>query len=191
MAQRDWRALKRDATRRRLTEAAYELIAERGYDAVSVADVAEAADVSVPTFYAYFRTKEHVVLPDQDLDWIRTHLARTPADLPLPERIRLGLHAIVGEIEEHARAESVRRWQLVRAEPVLQRRAYERERASAGSLAEVLGVDLATSEGAADVVVLSACLSASTTAFLRWAETGGTRPLAELIDEAFAALRSI
>lgn len=191
MGQRDWRALKRDATRRRLTEATYELIAEHGYDTVSVADIAETADVSVPTFYAYFRTKEHVVLPDQDLAWISAHLARTPADLPLPERIRIGLHGIVADIEEHARAESVRRWQLVRAQPVLQRRAYERERASARALAEVLGVDLATSAGAADVVVLSACMSASTTAFLRWAETGGSRPLAELIDEAFAALRSI
>ncbi|SDG86761.1 TetR/AcrR family transcriptional regulator [Klenkia brasiliensis] len=191
MANEDWRTLKRDATRRRLTDAAYELFAAHGYDAVSVADIAEAADVSVPTFYAYFRTKEHVVLPEQDLSWIRTHLSRTPADLPLPERIRLGLHAIVGEIEEHARPESIRRWQLVHAEPALRRRAYDRERASADSLAEVLGVDLATPEGAADVVVLSACLSASTTSFLRWAETGGTRPLTELIDEAFAALRSI
>ncbi|GHE09715.1 TetR/AcrR family transcriptional regulator [Klenkia taihuensis] len=191
MAQQDWRALKRDATRRRLTESAYELIAEHGYEAVSVADIAEAADVSVPTFYAYFRTKEHVVLPDQDLAWISGHLSRTPADLPLPERIRVGLHAIVAEIEQHARAESIRRWELVRAEPALRRRAYERERASAGALAEVLGVDLATSEGAADVVVLSACLSASTTAFLRWAGTSGTRPLVELIDEAFTALRSI
>ncbi|MCO7222508.1 TetR/AcrR family transcriptional regulator [Klenkia sp. PcliD-1-E] len=191
MVNRDWRAQKRDATRRRLVAAAFDLIAQRGYEAVSVADIAEAADVSVPTFYAYFRTKEHVVLPEQDLAWIGAHLARQPADLPLPERIRRGLHAMVAELQTAEQEDLLRRWTLVHQQPALRSRAYDRERASAAALADALGVDLVTSAGAADVVVVSACLSASTTAFLRWAASGGDRPLTELVDEAFEALRSI
>ncbi len=84
MVQRDWRAQKRDATRRRLSTAAFALFAERGYDAVSVGDIAQAAGVSVPTFYAYFRTKEHVVLPDQDALWIDFHLTRQPTSSTSP-----------------------------------------------------------------------------------------------------------
>lgn len=41
-------------TRRALSEAAARLFLERGYDAVSVADVADAADTSVTTLFSYF-----------------------------------------------------------------------------------------------------------------------------------------
>ena len=70
-------------------------------------------------------------------------------------------------------------------------RAADRQYASSALLVEALGIDLSTSAGAADVVVVSACLTAATTAFVRWAATGGGRPVGDLIDEAFAALRSI
>ncbi len=191
VAARDWRARKRDATRQRLSAAAFALFAERGYDAVSVGDIAAAAGVSVPTFYAYFRTKEHVVLPDQDALWIDSHFAGQPAGLDLTERIRRGLRAMVDDLPPEALAERLSRWSLVLAVPALRLRAAERQQASAAVLVQATGVDLATSEGAADVVVVAACLTAATTAFLRWAATGGEHPIGDLLDEAFDALRSI
>jgi len=189
--ERDWRALKRQSTRRRLTEAAFELFDERGYAAVSVGDIAARADLSVPTFYAYFRTKEHVVLPDQDLDWIADHLAAQPPGLPLPEQLRLGLQAMVAGLDPVQEQHLLRRWRYVRADAGLQLRGADRENRSARVVVEALGVDIATAEGAADVVVVVACLRAATAALLRWAATDGRHPLAELIDEAFAALRSM
>ena len=191
MEGRDWRALKRQGTRRRLTEAAFELFDEHGYAAVTVGDIAERADLSVPTFYSYFRTKEHVVLPDQDALWIGDHFSRQPADLPLTERIRRGLRAMTDDLPPEVLAELLSRWSMVLASPALLLRAADRQHASTTVLGDQLGIDLTTSEGAADVVVIAACLTAATTAFMRWAATSGERVLGDLLDEAFAALRSI
>ncbi|WP_328929002.1 TetR/AcrR family transcriptional regulator [Streptomyces sp. NBC_00190] len=53
---------KKLRTRHRLAATALELFLERGFDAVSVADVAAAAEVSKPTLFRYFPSKEDLVL---------------------------------------------------------------------------------------------------------------------------------
>ena len=58
----DWRARKRDQTHQRIYETGMRLFAERGYDRVSVGDIAREAKVSVPTFYAHYENKEHIVM---------------------------------------------------------------------------------------------------------------------------------
>jgi AcrR family transcriptional regulator len=55
------RERKKQQTRRRIASAALELFAERGFDNVPVAQVAQAADVSEATVFNYFRTKEDLV----------------------------------------------------------------------------------------------------------------------------------
>lgn len=191
MTREDWREKKRGATRLRLSQAAFALFERDGYEATSVGDIATAADVSVPTFYAYFRTKEHVVFPDQDGAWIAGLLTEQPADLPLPERVRRGLQRLVAQLTESDAQALLHRWWLALTVPALRSRGADRETASTAALVDVLGIDLSTSEGAAQVVVIGACMAASTTAFLRWAATDGERDLGELVDEAFEALRSI
>ncbi|WP_026415320.1 TetR/AcrR family transcriptional regulator [Actinomadura oligospora] len=57
------RERKKRATRRHLAEVATRLFVERGFDAVTMAEIAEAADVSVKTVYNYFVAKEDLVLP--------------------------------------------------------------------------------------------------------------------------------
>jgi AcrR family transcriptional regulator len=52
------RERKKQQTRQRITDAASTLFAERGFDAVRVAEVAVAADVSEATVFNYFPTKE-------------------------------------------------------------------------------------------------------------------------------------
>lgn len=52
------RELAKDNTRRRLRRAAMGLFLERGFDAVTTTEVAEAADVSPATLFNYFDTKE-------------------------------------------------------------------------------------------------------------------------------------
>src|SRR3954454_9227982 len=52
------RERKKQQTRRHLADTARRLFAERGFDAVTVADVARAAEVSEATVFNYFRTKE-------------------------------------------------------------------------------------------------------------------------------------
>jgi AcrR family transcriptional regulator len=56
------RERKRQRTHEAISEAAIALFLARGFDAVSVADVAAAAEVSKPTLFKYFATKEDLVL---------------------------------------------------------------------------------------------------------------------------------
>lgn len=50
------------ATRRRLLDAALELAAEGGYEAVGMRPVAAKAGVSAPTAYQYFSSKDHLLV---------------------------------------------------------------------------------------------------------------------------------
>lgn len=56
------RERKKQETRQRLMEAALRLFHEHGYDATTVEQIAEAADVAKGTFFNYFETKE-MLLP--------------------------------------------------------------------------------------------------------------------------------
>jgi AcrR family transcriptional regulator len=55
------RERKKQQTRRLLADTARQLFAERGFDAVTVAEIAYAADVSEPTIFNYFPRKEDLV----------------------------------------------------------------------------------------------------------------------------------
>ncbi|WP_326596503.1 TetR/AcrR family transcriptional regulator [Streptomyces sp. NBC_01803] len=56
------RERKKQQTRQHISDVATGLFLERGFDAVTVAEVAEAADVSVNTVYNYFPAKEDLFL---------------------------------------------------------------------------------------------------------------------------------
>ncbi|MGW8766472.1 TetR/AcrR family transcriptional regulator [Streptomyces sp. NPDC055815] len=56
------RERKKARTRQALSDAAIALFLEKGFDGVSVAEVAAAAEVSKPTLFRYFPAKEDLVL---------------------------------------------------------------------------------------------------------------------------------
>jgi AcrR family transcriptional regulator len=56
------RERKKQATRAALADAAWNLAAEHGVGAVTIDDIAQAADVSPRTFFNYFSSKEEAVL---------------------------------------------------------------------------------------------------------------------------------
>jgi len=55
------RGRRRVTTRRRLLDAARRLVAERGVDGLTVAEITDAADVGFGTFYGYFETRDNLV----------------------------------------------------------------------------------------------------------------------------------
>jgi AcrR family transcriptional regulator len=61
------RERKKRETRQRIADVAMGLFMLRGFEKVTVADVAEAADVSVNTVFNYFRTKEDLFFDRQDV----------------------------------------------------------------------------------------------------------------------------
>lgn len=80
------RARKRRRTHTAISEAAISLFLEHGFDQVSVAQVAEAAEVSRRTLFAYFPSKEDLVvhrLADHETEAARVVRARPAHTTPL------------------------------------------------------------------------------------------------------------
>ena len=78
------RERKKAKTRAAIREQALRLFREQGYDATTVEQIADAADVSPSTFFRYFPTKEDVVLQDDmELRWAAAVRAQPPQLSPL------------------------------------------------------------------------------------------------------------
>src|SRR6478735_8136271 len=79
------RQRKKDATHQAITDAAWDLFAEKGYEETSVNDIAERANVAPRTFFRYFPTKEDVIYPEFEemLQRVRDEFFRRPPDEPL------------------------------------------------------------------------------------------------------------
>jgi AcrR family transcriptional regulator len=79
------RERKKLRTRQLITETAMRLFAERGFDAVPVAAVARAAEVSEATVFNYFPTKEDLVY--QGMEAFEAELLASVRDRPAGESI--------------------------------------------------------------------------------------------------------
>ncbi|HMJ53345.1 MAG TPA: TetR/AcrR family transcriptional regulator [Polyangiaceae bacterium] len=55
------RERKKAATRRRIAEAALELVRERGYEGATIDEIVARVDVSQPTFYKYYPSKDAIL----------------------------------------------------------------------------------------------------------------------------------
>ncbi|MDP4506805.1 TetR/AcrR family transcriptional regulator [Nonomuraea turcica] len=80
------RERKKQRTHAAISDAAITLFLEHGFNQVSVAQVAEAAEVSKRTLFAYFPTKEDLVvhrLADHETESARVVRARPPRTDPL------------------------------------------------------------------------------------------------------------
>ena len=75
---------KQRQARQRIIEAARELFLERGFDGVSVGDIAERAEVGRTTFFRHFGDKQEVVFANEQelLDTITA--ARQAGSTPAP-----------------------------------------------------------------------------------------------------------
>jgi len=93
------RERKRRRTFKAIHDAALRLFEERGYGAVTVADIAEAAEVSRATVFAYYPAKEDIVAGDARfaIEGLEAQLARP--DVPVVESMREWLRTLVGWME--------------------------------------------------------------------------------------------
>src|SRR5215217_152506 len=76
------RERKKQRTRETILRVALELFAERGYSRTTLEDIAEAAEVSTGTLFAYFPNKEDILFPEehQFYDQLSQRLEQRPAD---------------------------------------------------------------------------------------------------------------
>src|SRR2546422_11555826 len=85
---RGLRERKKLKTKEAIQREAMRLFQEQGYEATTIEQIAEAAEISPSTFFNYFPTKEDVVFNDPyDPIFISLFLAR-PSDEPLSVALR-------------------------------------------------------------------------------------------------------
>src|SRR5580693_1453486 len=88
------RERKKEQTRQRIAAVALRLFAERGFDAVTVNEVAEAAEVAKATLFTYFPTKESLVLHGVGGDDLAGIAARRPPGQTFLEALRAHYRAL-------------------------------------------------------------------------------------------------
>jgi len=182
---------KRRQTHERIFDEAMRLFRERGFDNVAVGDIAHAAGVSVPTFYAHYESKDHLILalptPQDVVRLVRSF----PADMPTVELLRTVMVTTLtsgGGLEEPDRV--LGRWRIIAASPSLRLRAAGFERATAEMVLRALPEEEAAVSPRTQVTV-TALMSAYTQILLRWAESDGKRPVEDVIGEVLGALRDL
>jgi AcrR family transcriptional regulator len=94
------RERKKVAVRRAIVDAAIKLFAERGFEATTVEDISDAADVSPRTFHRDFPSKQDVVFGDNEprLEILRSALAARSVDEPVFVGIRNAVAAVVATV---------------------------------------------------------------------------------------------
>jgi AcrR family transcriptional regulator len=119
------RERKKARTRAALREHALRLIREQGYDATTVEQIAEAAEVSPSTFFRYYPTKEDVVLQD-DMDLLFMDVFRAqPASLSPLAAMRAALRTALGALAADDLAQLQETMELAVAVPAVRARMLE------------------------------------------------------------------
>jgi AcrR family transcriptional regulator len=178
------RERKKRATLEALRRSAVALVAERGFHAVSVGDIAAAVDVSERTFFNYFSCKEDAVVgwdPGGVVELCELLVARPVAE-SAPRALRQALVEVFGRYDADHR-EFLERLAVTRSDPQLLAHHVARwadlERELVVALALRRGTDPADDRYAA--VVVATTLAAGRVAVMSWCDEDGRVPLAELL----------
>jgi AcrR family transcriptional regulator len=98
---------------------ALRLFREQGYDATTVRQIAEAAEVSESTFFRYFPTKEDVVLWDDFDPLLIEAVRRQPPSLTPLQALRIAFRSIFGALSAEEMEEQRTRIDLALSVPAL------------------------------------------------------------------------
>ncbi len=186
----DLRALTRETIRAQIAETAWSVFAERGFDDVTVNEVAEATGISRASFFRYFSSKDEAVFVALEAMGaeIATALEERPPQEPTWTALRRAFDAATPNYASNP-GRSLARLNLTRETPSL--RAHQLERQSQWK--QLIGPALALrlERDPSDVRVEAIVGAAIDAATERWALSGGGLDLTTLIDEAFAAIAEL
>jgi len=153
---------KQRQARQRIIEAALELFLERGFDAVSVGDIAERAEVGRTTFFRHFGDKQEVVFAKEQ-ELLETIAAASRADdtaaarsaTEAVQQLRPVLLALCARAAADPEAYT-RHFQLIEQHAELRAREAVKTQQIADKLGELLidrGSDEATARLAAQIAI--------------------------------------
>lgn len=174
------------ATKQRLQDEALRLFTERGFDEVTVEEVARAAGVSHMTFFRHFPTKEDVVLDDPYDPIVGEAISAQDQGLAVLERVGRGLSQAYGALPERDDETMRRRVMLAAGHRGLRAKVWENNRLTEQVIVDAL-VGTAADPFEAKVAA-GAVLGAVTAALFHWAESDHD---SDLGDSLLAALRLV
>jgi len=182
---------KKQQTRDAIIGAALDLFERQGYDATTVEEIAEAADISPRTFFRYFDSKVDVVMDkdERDSDDFAGRLAiRPPHEGPI-EAMRQVISAELGQVVKENPL-FVRQMRLMLRTPSLHALAREHFHEHEAEIVHDVAERLHLPEEDLRVHVIAAALGNTIWAVVgRWVdEDSPPERLAEMIDEACTML---
>ena len=187
------RERKKLQTRGTIARAALRLFAERGYDETTLADIAEAADVAPRTIFAYFDSKEDILLSEEGtfLNDLKRRLDQRPAATTTVDALREFLGCMESPDED-----AKLRKKVIMANPALQAKMRARHVQLEPMLAESIARDLGAEPGDIRPLLVAASMTAAFTSVrdrLFEAESGGEPITHEqsmsILDEVLEFLR--
>ncbi len=175
--------------RERLETAALDLFVEHGYEATTVAQIADSAGLNRATFFRHFADKREVLFGGEDVlsGLFAGAIRAAPPDATLIECLQAALTAAEVVMTPHRRATAARRVLVVAANSELQERGLLKQARIAGSIAAVLrerGADELTARLGAEVGML-----AFSVAFGRWMAASDGEPFLPFAAAALNDLR--
>ena len=133
------RERKKQQTRENIARVALQLFAERGYEETTLADIAEAADVSPRTIFAYYESKEDILFCEEGrfLDMLKQMLRERPPGTTTIDAIR----TFFGSIEPPDDPARLRK-QIITSTPGLQMKMRAHDAELQPLLVEAIARDL-------------------------------------------------
>jgi len=185
------RERKKEKTRAQLTDAAFRLFGERGFDGTTIEAIVDEVEVSPRTFFRYFDSKEDVVIgffDDIGLE-LRDLLEQRPEGEPPFTAVSEALRSLADMyIADKSRVIEAKRLSL--ETPSIRARLLDKharwENGLTEGLANRLGVDPARDPRPRLIAAVS--LAAFSTAVGEWCGRGGKRDLHTLVDDALSTV---
>lgn len=175
--------------RERLVAAALDLFAERGYDQVTVAEIAERAGLTRSTFFRYFPDKRDVLAAGQAVmsRLLVEGIAGAPAGAGPLDAVAAGLDNVAGSMTSFNRELAPRVRAVIASSAELQARDQLKHVSLVADVAAALqdrGVPDPVASLAAEIGML-----AFRDGFATWTASDGGPGLVALVREALAKLR--
>jgi AcrR family transcriptional regulator len=180
------RERKKQQTHEKIARVALQLFAERGYEVTTLAEIAEAADVSPRTIFAYYQSKEDILFCDDAslYEQLEQTLKQRPPGATTVDALREFLSAL-GPPDD----QDMLRKRIIGANDGLRLR----ERARSAGLEELLAESIARDLGAGSDDIRPLLIAASVTAAFNAARDRLKAPSSETIshEDALAILDQV
>lgn len=179
------RERKKIKTREAIRAATYALVEEQGYEATTVEQIADRAEVSPSTVFRYFPTKEDIVLTDEYDPVLLEELRARPANEPLADSLRhVVREALVAAAQDEPEVTRLRA-RLGAEVPAVRSRMLESMSTTGRMLCQAIAERTGLDPAALEVRVRAMSLVGGIMEVsMYWAENGYEGDLSDLMDRA-------